>query len=128
MVKACRPKPFGEWVIVYFDATKTTPEKLLDRLKKNGCDKATRVDPAAAEKDKKKASVSNPIAVPGDWFEIVLEGHDKAPAVTAPDGWTVAVRGARRIVVQAPAAAKAGKYALKIGDLEIPVELAPQIK
>lgn len=128
VVKACRQSPFGEWVIVYFDANKTTPEKLLERLKKNGCDKATRVSPAAAEKDKKKISVSNPIAVPGDWFEIVAEGYDKAPAVAAPDGWTVAVRGAKRIVVQAPPSAKAGKFTLQVGDLEIEVELVPQIK
>ncbi len=127
-MKACRNNPFGEWVIAYYDATKTTPDKLLERLKKNGCEKATRVDPASVEKDKKKASVTNPIAVPGDWFEILAEGYEKAPAVTAPEKWTVALRDAKRVVVQAPADAKPGKFTLKVGELELTVELVPQIK
>jgi hypothetical protein len=128
VVKAMRGKPFGEWVVAYYDATKTTPDKLLERLKKNGCEQATRVAPVAVEKDKKKATVANPIAVAGDFVEILLEGNDKIPAVAVPEKWSVISRDAKRVVVQTPLEAKEGSYAIKFGEMECTVTLVPLIK
>jgi len=128
VVKACRPQPFGEWVVAYYDAEKTTPDRLLERLKKNGCEKATRVEPVESKSESRKAAVANPIAVPGDWFVVDLEGFDKAPAVSGPEKWTVALAGKKRAVIATPADAKAGKHKLKVGDWEFEVELVPIVR
>lgn len=62
---AVRSKPFAEWNVVYYDPAKTTPKKILDRLRAKGCPRAQAV-PSASERigEKISAVVSNPVAVP----------------------------------------------------------------
>lgn len=87
-----RAKPFGEWVIVYYDAAQTDPEKLLKRLRTNGCNTAKQVAPVSARQDQVEVTVANPLATPGDFFHIEValpEGRKGKVELAAPRGWTV---------------------------------------
>jgi hypothetical protein len=128
VVKAVRQSPFGEWVIAFYDPAKTAPDKLLERLRKNGCEKAERVEPKAVEGGGLKVRASNPVAVPGDFFEIAIEGAKAAPETTAPKGWSVAVKGAKRVLVQSPKDAKPGKHKIAVGGLDVEVELVTRVR
>lgn len=127
-MKACRPKPFGEWVIVYYDAKKTNLETMRKRLRENGCKDAEQVTAKPVEADAAKIGLANPISVPGDFIDLPLEGFKKAPDVEVPEGWTVVVKSKDRLKIQTPAKAKPGEHALKVAGVELKLELVPIVK
>lgn len=118
MVKALRQRPFGEFNVVYFDAAKTTPEKLFARLQTARCPQAAREQPAAVEQAGVSLRAGNLLGTPGDLFhvEVVLPPGKTGTAVVAPPaGWgvpggaTSALKaGVNRCDMQSPAGAKPG--------------------
>jgi hypothetical protein len=147
VVMTLRSKPFGEWVVAYYDPAKTTTETLLKRLHQKGCREATQEKAAAAESGGIRVSVANPLVAPGDWVQVEVrppEGKAGTAALQAPAEWTV-LDGARRELkqaslrcdVQTPGKAKAGRYDLTVQvtldgaaaqELKVQVELVTLVK
>lgn len=146
VVKTVRQKPFGEWNVVYFDATKIDTEKLLERLRKNGCEKAQHIEAASGGEGDARVEVENPIAAPGDFFVVSVTAPEKAKAgvvLTAPEGWTLPSgpkatlkKGLARLDLQAPKDAKGDTYTLKAtvtvdgesAEIEVKVQVVDQVR
>jgi len=117
-----RSRPFGEWVVAYYDSTKTDAAKLLERLRANGCKKAKRNEPLSGRLNDAEVTLFNPVVAPGDFLHIEVKLPDDASAdvkIVPPDGWAVpdgAERslkaGVTRCDVQLPRDAKAGTQAV----------------
>jgi len=117
-----RRKPFGEWVVVYYDKDKTDAAQLLKRLHSKGCRKAKRKGPVSGQLGDAEVAVLNPVVAPGDFFHIevkVPEGSSADLKIAPPDGWTVPDGAARtlkagvsRCDVQLPRDAKKGNQTL----------------
>lgn len=121
MVKTVRKKPFGEWNVVYYDASKTTPEKILKRLRAKGCPKARRIPDSKAKARGAIVSVKNPYVAPGDCVLLTLGGDvDGKPEITVPKGWTLLPGPTQKkdkvswFYVQTAKKTKQGKHAIQL--------------
>jgi hypothetical protein len=137
-----RRKPFGEWVVIYYDKDKTDSAKLLDRLKARGCRRAKQKAPVTGQLGDAAVSVLNPVAAPGDFFHIEVklpEGASADVSIKTPEGWTVpdgaqrALKGGvSRCDVQLPRTAKKGNQmiAFQRGQqtLELKVDVVSWVK
>ncbi len=141
MVRAVRRKPFGEWNVVYYDASRTDISRIEERLKSKGCREAERVGPATREKDGIQVVVDNPLAAPGDFFVISVKLPGAAAgklALEPPEGWSSAgvPAEASRGIVTSPDKARAGQYAItarvtagsKETEVTLEVELVSLVK
>jgi hypothetical protein len=129
VVKLLRRDPFGEWDAVYYDPAKTDPEQLLRLLREHGCERAARVPAVEASVGGVQAGVQDPMAAPGDLFEITLVGKGGAagnPELALPAGWNVVEDSAgpdgRRLLVQSPASAAEGKHTVRV---KVPSDSGP---
>ena len=120
-MKTVRKKPFGEWNVVYFDAKKTTPAKILKRLRAKGCPKATQVKPVTASANGMTLTLNTPYVAPGDLVHLILGGKGNAkPDVRAPKGWTLypgpshPKTGETWLYAQTPNDVKPGRHAVTI--------------
>jgi hypothetical protein len=137
-----RSRPFGEWVIVYFDGEKTNTETILKRLKTNRCPEAKQVMPAVVKKGEVEVLVSCPLATAGDFFEVGItlpKGKKGKLSAQAPKGWTFPdgaerdlPEGRARCDIQTPKGIKTGKEELvfriqsnggQAEEIKIPVEI-----
>lgn len=120
---ALRQRPFGEWVIVYYEAGKTDTEKLLKRLRANKCPRAKHIVGKVETKGAVGLVSVNPIVVRGDLlqFDIKSKGKKAKIAVKAPDGWTVLTPSEldlskqNSVMIQTPHTNKMGKFKLTVG-------------
>lgn len=121
MVKLVQKTPLKEWVTVYFDPAKTTPENILKYLREKESPEATLVPPATKEKSGVRVAVENPVAGPGDLIQLTVrlpDGTKGSAKASPPKGWSAptdpkapsAAEAVLRIDVQAPKAVKAGKH------------------
>ena len=84
-----RSKPFGEWVLIYYDKTQISEETLLELCKKGGCKRAAVIRDKKIEAGKSSALLLNPYICPGDSIalEIDSDGSEKIE-LELPEGWT----------------------------------------
>jgi hypothetical protein len=84
-----RSKPFGEWILVYYDKTKTSEAKLLNLAKTKGCKRASVIRDQIVKSGKSSALIFNPYICPGDTvvLEINSDGSEKIK-LELPEGWT----------------------------------------
>lgn len=123
-----RSRPFGEWVLIYFDKSKITEIKLLDLCKKKGCKRAAVIAGKTAKSGNTSAKVVNPYICAGDTLvlEIESDGKDKL-SVDLPDGWkadiSTKIAGKKTVFVQTSAKTAQGAKVLKLKVGEATVEL-----
>lgn len=118
MVRLMQKKPLKEWVTVYFDSAKTTPEKILKHLREKESPEAALVAPVTEEKSAVKVVVENPVAGPGDLVQVTIrlpEGAKGSAKLTGPKGWAVpthprAKSDILRVDVKVPTAEAPGSY------------------
>ncbi|QDU21370.1 hypothetical protein ETAA1_33370 [Urbifossiella limnaea] len=145
-MKLVQKTPLKEWVTVYFDGTKTTPEKVLKHLREKESPEAAMVQPVTADKSGVKVVVDNPVAAPGDLVRVsvrLADGSTGSARVVLPKGWRVhrgpkADAGAPRFDIQVPGIEAAGKHEGSVvvrrgtpeADVRIPfaVELVPRVE
>ena len=84
-----RGRPFGEWILVYYDKSKITEEKLLNLTKNNGCKRAAVIRDQVVKSGKSSALIINPYICPGDTvvLKINSDGSEKIQ-LELPKGWT----------------------------------------
>jgi len=137
-----RRKPFGEWVMVYYDNEKTGPAKLLQRLKARGCKRAKQRPPVTGQLGNAEVCILNPVVAPGDFFHIEVklpEGASADVKLAVPEGWTIpdgaqrALKaGVSRCDVQLPRTAKKGQQTITFqrGEqkLELKVDVVSWVK
>lgn len=116
-MKTVRKKPFGEWNVVYFDDTKTTPDEILKRLRAKGCPRAKRVPDRKLTANRATLTVKNPYVAPGDCILLELGGKPAGkPHIALPEGWTLfpgpsdPKSGVTWLYAQTPKKAKPGEY------------------
>ncbi len=141
VVKAIRKRPFSEWVVVYFDAAVTAPNKLLSRLKSHGCKKATQIFAKPLNEDGVKIGVANPICVAGDMVQCTVqfpEGEHGKVRVAPPPEWIplplakAAEDGLLRLDIQSSKTTRAGTLEITIwvtpeGKKERPVKVSVDV-
>ena len=143
-MKSVRSKPFGEWNIVYYMKTETTPAKILTRLRQKGCKNATWVQKKDAADGPIRAVARSPIVTAGDIITVsTLRPKGSKLEIDCPDGWkrlatSVMSKGNKRTVatIQTPRGVKTGVYELTVRvtkgeqkwSLKVPVEIVRRVK
>ena len=120
-----RKKPFGEWVLVYFDNRHISADKILNLCKNNGCKRAQIIRGKTAEAGASSAQILNPFLCAGDTIalEIKSDGSEKIELIL-PDGWTAQhpekINGKSIIYIDMPKNTKQAPYTIKLksGDKE----------
>ncbi|MAG56730.1 MAG: hypothetical protein CMJ83_10605 [Planctomycetes bacterium] len=122
-MNSLRKRPFGEWNVVYFDATKTNGDTILKRLRAHGCPKAKLIPSgcASARPALFEIAVYNPVATAGDCFQVaIVIGKAFTPKLKLPKGWTSIAGPAMKepgilsVYVQTPGKTKDGKYSIQV--------------
>lgn len=82
-----RSKPFGEWLIVYYNPSEIQATTLLKLLRKRKCKKALIVKTEA-----QKIEILTPFAAAGDVVQLKMEKHKLASlkGMKLPTNWKVA--------------------------------------
>ncbi len=113
-----RRKPFGEWVLIYYDKTQTSEEKLLTLAKKGGCKRAAVIRDKKVEAGKTSVTLLNPYICPGDSIalEINSDGSEKID-IELPEGWTCKmpekVSGTATVFIHVPKGSQNGAFKIK---------------
>lgn len=128
-----RNSPFGEWVNVFYDPSKTDETTILAMIKKNDCPKARRTD-------SRNGVVQNPYLAPGDPIQMKIELTANAKLVGTsglPEGWEVVGdgkfdKGTSLLTIQTPKSAKQGPASIKLefdngSKIEAKVDVVKQV-
>ena len=113
-----RRKPFGEWVLIYFDKTKITEEALLSLAKNKGCKRAAIIRDKKKDLGKTSVTLMNPYICPGDSIalEISSDGSEKIE-LELPEGWSCkmpdTISGTATVFIKTTAKAKRGEFTVK---------------
>lgn len=130
-----RYNPFGEWVITYFDPTKTNEAALLKQIRENGCPRAALI------RGKGQTIALTPIITPGDTIllQLNLKQDSTLTANNLPKGWLISTKltdlkaGIHHLSIRTPSAAPKKKQSITLKDsagtsYTFPIELVSRIK
>ena len=115
VVMQLRRKPFGEWILVYFDKTKISERTLLSLAQKRGCKRAAVIKGKKKEIGNVSLLALNPYLCAGDTAAIGIKtsGTEKL-SLELPEGWSGTVpeqvSGTEIIFIQTPPKVKQGQY------------------
>ena len=83
-----RNRPFGEWILVYYDKSLITEQKLLELAKARGCKRAAIIRENEMVADKTKATIVNPYICAGDVIAVQISSNGKEKiSLDLPQGW-----------------------------------------
>ena len=110
-------KPFSEWVLVYFDKSIISEEKILGIIKKR-CSGAKIARDKEVKIGSSSVTVLNPYLGPGDSIavKVTSDGSEKIE-LKLTEGWThkmpEKITGTMTIFVRSDSKASQGKYKIK---------------
>lgn len=143
VVKAVRPKPFGEWNIIYYNPKQTTPNSILRHLQATRCPQAELVEDRVHKEGDLKLILKNPLVAYGDCFHFIVElpkERELQVSATLPSEWKLSTPGTlkhgSRFDVQSSRNSKPGKYEITLqlkqaegeSTLVLPVTLVHRVK
>jgi len=130
-----RYNPFGEWVIVYFDPTKTSEATLLKLIRAKGCPNAGLI------RSKGQSIALTPIITPGDTalIQIQLAEESTLSASQLPKGWVISSglanlkAGTHHLSIRTPSGTAKKKQNVTLKDSEgstynFPIELVSRVR
>lgn len=110
-----RRKPFGEWILIYYDKSKISEEALLSFAKKRGCKRASLIKGKKIQSSNISAQALNPYLCKGDTavIELSSNGLEKL-RLELPEGWSGSVpetiSGTETVFIRTPSNVKQGEY------------------
>ena len=114
-----RRKPFGEWILVYFDKSKISEKTLLQLTKTRGCKRAAVIRGKEVKAGSTSGQVINPYLCAGDSIAVEINSNGKEQLeLETPQGWTFKmpekVNGKVTVFINIPAGSKEGAYTIKL--------------
>ena len=114
-----RNRPFGEWILVYYDKSQVTEQKLLEFTKTRGCKRAAIIREKEVKAGSTKATVINPYICAGDVIAVQISSNGKEKiSLELPEGWKAeipaTVDGTKTFFIQTSKTTGQGKKVLKL--------------